>query len=203
MAVSSQAASSRSGTSVTKKASGSIGKTRHTLRPGLPPPVISSARLMEGAVTYVRCVRVPSRISTVTRIISVLSFPSRMLTRRATRARNLGWDPQRHRHPGSGAHRSTRGGGVGPGRPGSSPTTRRISSRVPSAVNSTSWVITSITSPPFERGESPGYVRSSGTSVIPGEVTAIISLSRFSLGGLLYANRRVRQGYMGSTIPKG
>jgi hypothetical protein len=66
--VSSQAASFRPGTSVTKKASGSIGKARRTLRSGFPPPTILSARSMEGAVTGAWDVRALSRISAVTRI---------------------------------------------------------------------------------------------------------------------------------------
>src|SRR5215203_7307356 len=77
MFVFSQAPSIRPGTSVTKKASGSIGKTRLTLRLGLPPPAILSARSREGAVTRVRYVKSPSRISTVTRIISCSPLPHR------------------------------------------------------------------------------------------------------------------------------
>ena len=50
-----------------RKASGSIGKTRRALRPGLPPP--ASARRRRGAVTRIRRLIGPSLISTVTQII--------------------------------------------------------------------------------------------------------------------------------------
>src|SRR5215216_3963852 len=55
----------------TKKTSGSIGKTRPTLRLSFPAPAIFSARSMDGAVTHTRRVRAPSRISTLTHIMSV------------------------------------------------------------------------------------------------------------------------------------
>src|SRR5919112_2494964 len=91
---SSQAASFRPGTSLTKKTSGSIGKMRRTLRPGSPPPAILSARSMEGAVTRVRCGRAPSRISTATLIISCSPF-----ARRRSRGQPLGHEI-RNRIPG-------------------------------------------------------------------------------------------------------
>jgi Epoxide hydrolase N terminus len=59
----------------TKKSSGSIGKTRRTLRSSFPSFAISSARSMDGEVIRARRVRAPSRISTVTHIIFALLIP--------------------------------------------------------------------------------------------------------------------------------
>src|SRR3712207_2812288 len=56
----------------TKKASGSIGKTRRTLRSGFPSPASLSACSMEEVVSCARRVMAPSQTSTVTHIIFAL-----------------------------------------------------------------------------------------------------------------------------------